>query len=1069
MKTNENAMPRDQACCRRGFLAAAGGALAAASAATAGVLPGLAAPTRAAGVADLRLVPFPKQADLQPGGFPLSEKLVLQAPAADAELLGRLIGGELRRGGLSAPEVRAAEGKDQVFRLTADGEQQKPSIRFRDGATAEDYALVVRPEGAYATAPGREGLFYAAQTLCQLIRGNRGPGGIPCLTIHDWPSLRWRCFLDDMTRGPAATLDTLRREVDLGAALKMNLFTYYMEHQFAFKKHPAIGPKDGSLEPRELAALVSYAKPLGMDILGNQQSFGHFGAILAHPEFAAARETGDVLSPVKEETYKLLDDIYSEELPLLPFPWFNVCCDETYGLGSGPSKELAAKIGVGGVYVQHVRRIHDLLKNKYQKRMMIWGDIILQHPGKLDQIPKDTIMLTWGYDPRASFDDQIVPFVRSGYEFFVCPGVDDWSRILPNFGGATVNIRNFVRDGVKHHALGMLNTDWKDDGESLRGCNWHGYAWGAECAWNASKTPPEVFNRRLGGVLFGEKGDHFGQAIDLLARTHQLPGMNGMTNGRFWQNDFPPGGDPAAVRTSARRLLAIVRPAIEHLEVCKKEAVANAGLLDSFLLGARRMERIGQRMLDGLAGAEVYREACTAAGQETVLRLLGTVEELVRSNREAHATLGREFERLWRAESKPYSLKSVMDRYAGVAARFDDLTRRLAGARRKAEAGQPLPSPEEVGMDLPQGFVRRTQAQKFIPGPLEPEAAWAEPAATHRLGLTVRAGSVERFDVPIELDVTLPDGLVAEPVRAFRLTAGAAPGEVLAQLDPLGPPGKARLVLLLPGGLAKGAAATVHVYLGLSHSPPASPQAASTTPGPKGMKWIENNYVRLLLGPEGGHLYRWEVKALDNRNLTMPGETGWAGFADTGGDHRNSPNELLCTARGPALVRYVSTDKLGLVKTISLFGGVSWVEVVLSDPSGYYWDFDNPKNFAADGPTPGKYLFSNGATGALAKEADGVEAQVKADGVSWAVKFNRRKLAIGMVTPEVAARLVVAPGSGAGGVGVESGPPTAHFITYAGPLAAEPAGTMNRLQQTLDFRNQPDVVLHGVQARRAMP
>ena len=472
---------------------------------------------------------------------------------------------------------------------------------------------MVRPEGVYAAAPGREGLFYAAQTLCQLIRGNRGPGGIPCLTIHDWPSLRWRCFLDDMTRGPSATLDTLRREVDLVAALKMNLFTYYMEYQFAFRKHPTIGPKDGSLEPRELAALVSYAKPLGMDILGNQQSFGHFGAILAHPEFAAARETGDVLSPVKEETYKLLDDLYSEELPLLPFPWFNVCCDETFGLGSGPSKELAAKIGVGGVYVRHVCRIHDLLKNKYRKRMMMWGDIILQHPDKLDQIPKDTIMLTWAYDPRASFEDQIVPFARSGYEFFVCPGVDDWSRILPNFGGAAVNIRNFVRDGVKYHALGMLNTEWKDDGESLRGCNWHGYAWGAECAWNASKTTPEVFNRRLGGVLFGEKGDHFGQAIELLARTHKLPGMNGMMNGRFWQNDFPPGGDPAAVRTSARRLLAIVRPAIEHLEACKKEAVANADLLDSFLLGARRMERIGQRMLDGLASAEAYREAYTAA------------------------------------------------------------------------------------------------------------------------------------------------------------------------------------------------------------------------------------------------------------------------------------------------------------------------------------------------------------------------------------------------------------------------------------------------------------------------
>ena len=73
-----------------------------------------------------------------------------------------------------------------------------------------------------------------------------------------------------------------------------------------------------------------------------------------------------------------------------------------------------------------------------------------------------------------------------------------------------------------------------------------------------------------------------------------------------------------------------------------------------------------------------------------------------------------------------------------------------------------------------------------------------------------------------------------------------------------------------------------------------------------------------------------------------------------------------------------------------------------------------------------------------------------------------------MVTPEVAARLVVAPGAGAGGVGIEGGPLAArHFVTYAGLLAAEPAETMNRLWQTLDFRKQPDVVLHGLQARAA--
>ena len=69
-----------------------------------------------------------------------------------------------------------------------------------------------------------------------------------------------------------------------------------------------------------MSALVEYAKPLHLDVLGNQQSFGHFGQILSHPEYAALRETPDVLTPVREETYQFLDDLYSEDVPAADLP-----------------------------------------------------------------------------------------------------------------------------------------------------------------------------------------------------------------------------------------------------------------------------------------------------------------------------------------------------------------------------------------------------------------------------------------------------------------------------------------------------------------------------------------------------------------------------------------------------------------------------------------------------------------------------------------------------------------------------------------------------------------------------
>jgi hypothetical protein len=1016
-------------------------------------------------VAALRLVPFPKEVHLEAGELNLDTIRALEAPIDRLTLLGSLLADELGRVGLKLPPARPIAVPRHVLRWLGNG-PGVPAYALRDQASDEDYTLRVAPGGVTVAARGPEGLLHGVQTLVQLLRANRHARHLPCLVIRDWPSLRWRCFQNDMTRGPSATLKTLQQQVALGALLKMNLFTYYMESQYRFAKYPEIGPPDGSLQPGELRRLVEYARPLGLEILGNQQSFGHLGEILKHERFAGLREDTAVITPVKEESYRLLDDLYAEVCPILPFAFFNVCCDETWGLGTGPSKELATKVGVGGVYVQHIRRVHDLLAAKYKKRMMMWGDIILTHPDDLDKIPKDTVMLTWGYSAAASFERQIVPFDRSGYEFFVCPGTSDWSRILPDFGCAEINIRNFVRDGAKHGALGMLNTTWKDDGESLNAPNWHGYAWGAECAWNASSTEPADFNRRIGAVLFGETEDRFGRAIELLAQAHRLFGAAGMQNRRFWENDFLARRDPTLARLQAERLLALVCPAIEHLRTCRGQAIVHADLLDALLLGAERMQMVARRTQDAVEVARLY-QAAYDGRLEDAAALLAKAEELVRRNRAAHEDLGRRFAALWLMENKPYALDRVTNRYAAFVAGLDQLAGRLAAARRNTLASRPLPAPEDFGL-VAGPPARRARPHAIDLKPLDAAVAWEEPTATHRLALVVGAGSWARCELPVELEVRLPTELSSRPVRAFRSDGPGPAQEILAQLDSSPGAAKARLTLLIPGQLPKWSRTVVRVYLGLVRPPRPLPGVVTTRNAEHGMEWIENDHVRLLLGPEGGHIYRWEIKALGGRNLTMPGQTSWQGFTDVSDDHRSTPHVLHCTAAGPALVRYCCTDDRGLEKTISLFGSVAWLEVVLSEPVTRYWDFDNPANFSADGPTPGRYLFSSGMAGVVGRRADGVSAQVKAGSAFWAVKYNTQGLALGMVTPDGPARFVIAPGAGAGGVGIENSTPTAHFVTYGSVLPREPKSLMDGLRDTLDFRTPPSITLGAVQAREEL-
>ena len=85
-------------------------------------------------------------------------------------------------------------------------------------------------------------------------------------------------------------------------------------------------------------------------------------------------------------------------------------------VGTEPGVELAQKIGVGRVYLQHLIRLHDILKG-HQKRMLFWGDIALQHPELLAEIPQDIIVANWGYAAVPSFENQLKPYAEVGLDY----------------------------------------------------------------------------------------------------------------------------------------------------------------------------------------------------------------------------------------------------------------------------------------------------------------------------------------------------------------------------------------------------------------------------------------------------------------------------------------------------------------------------------------------------------------------------------------------------------------------------------------------------------------------------
>ena len=119
-----------------------------------------------------------------------------------------------------------------------------------------------------------------------------------------------------------------------------------------------------------------------------------------HP-FSDQREPFS-LCAVDPKSLALLEDLYDQLLPSFSSRLLNVGLDETFDLGLGRSASACEGKGKGRVYLEYLQAIHRLLAAR-GTRMQFWGDIVLEHPELIPELPSDVIPLAWGYEADHPF------------------------------------------------------------------------------------------------------------------------------------------------------------------------------------------------------------------------------------------------------------------------------------------------------------------------------------------------------------------------------------------------------------------------------------------------------------------------------------------------------------------------------------------------------------------------------------------------------------------------------------------------------------------------------------------
>ncbi|MGA7472554.1 MAG: beta-N-acetylhexosaminidase [Candidatus Sulfotelmatobacter sp.] len=670
----------------------------------------------------LKLIPQPKEVQLHDGSFRVKATtriLVEFGHQAEDRIAAETLAEEIHdRSGLKisiTSEKADAKQEHSTIVLARLQDQRVKEFLEAKGLKADSigdqgYLLFSDKTHLIVAANTGQGLFYGVQTLRQLLHEDGGRLICPAVSIRDWPSMEWRGVQDDISRGPIPTEDFMKRQIRTLAAYKVNLFALYMEHVFDFSSQPLVSPREAALTPQEIKALVVYAKNLYVTILPEQQTFGHLHHMLKYEIYAdvAERPHGHVLTPTKERSYEMIKAMYADLVPLFPGPFLHVGGDETFELGHGQTAARANEVGLGRVYLEHIQKVSGILE-PYHKQLMFWGDIAVKYPQLLSILPKDMIAVPWDYDAKPSYERIIKPYRDAGLRVVVAPGANNWNQVWPDLDVAFVNIRNFVRDGQQLGAMGMLNTMWNDDGESIYGMAWPALVFGAAAGWQEGESDIDRFKNDYDWAFYRNDGATFRDVLENLDRGHQALAKSHVTietDDLFWADPFTPEGAKLMQRIlpTATDIRLGAEHALESLYRDDDKAHANRTTLADMTLGAWRWDALGMKAEFTQEINKFYWDAFQ--NQTDADRVGNDLEEITSINarledlRDATTRLSGMYREAWLREYNPFWLDNVLVRYDTLAREFQKKIVAVRQARRQYDATKTLAPPQELGFYL---------------------------------------------------------------------------------------------------------------------------------------------------------------------------------------------------------------------------------------------------------------------------------------------------------------------------------------------------------------------------------
>jgi hypothetical protein len=266
-----------------------------------------------------------------------------------------------------------------------------------------------------------------------------------------------------------------------------------------------------------------------------------------------------------------------------------------------------------------------------------------------------------------------------------------------------------VRDGQKLGAMGVLNTTWNDDGESIYGMAWPTLIFGAAAGWQAGESNIDQFKDAYDWAFYRNGDATFRDTLNNLDAGHSALkkiNIDTETDDLFWIDPFTPegAGMMEKVAAAAPEMRLGAEHTIESLYRNHAKARANQATLADMTLGAWRWDTLGMKAEFTQEINKFYWDAFQ--NQTDADRVGNDLEEITAINarledlRDGTMRLKEMYREAWLKEYNPYWLDNVLVRYDTLAREFQKKIVDVRQARRQYETTKTLIEPQQLGFYL---------------------------------------------------------------------------------------------------------------------------------------------------------------------------------------------------------------------------------------------------------------------------------------------------------------------------------------------------------------------------------